>query len=285
MTFNATVYRIMLASPSDVTTERDCARGIIHEWNVVHAAARRIVLLPISWETHATPSVGVAPQEQINREVLQRADLLVGIFWTRLGTKTQSHPSGTVEELERHISAGKPAMLYFSEQPLPPEKVDAVQYERLKSFKVDMRRRGLYDTYGSIDDFRDKFYRQLQLKLNDTGLVGGNRDIRGDDDWSTTSRDHWETEKIRKLSPEAVRLLFAGSRDPQGQITRRKDLGGVTIHSNKETFYSHGDARTLATWDGALAELRLNGLIETVDYSKGISRLTRDGYEAADELS
>jgi hypothetical protein len=49
----------------------------------------------------------------INRQVLADCDLLVAIFWTRIGSPTGSALSGTVEEIEKHLKAEKPAMLYF----------------------------------------------------------------------------------------------------------------------------------------------------------------------------
>jgi hypothetical protein len=36
------------------------------------------------------------------------------MFWTKLGTATGVAASGTVEEIDRFVAAGKPAMLYFS---------------------------------------------------------------------------------------------------------------------------------------------------------------------------
>jgi hypothetical protein len=282
MSFSAVVYHVMLASPGDVTRERECAREVVHEWNVIHAAARRLVLLPTGWETHATPSIGIAPQETINREVLQTADLLVGVFWTRLGTQTSSHPSGTVEELERHIAAGKPALLYFSAQPAPLDGIDLADHERLKEFKEHMKKRGLFETYASSEEFREKFNRHLQLKLNDRGyFVGWTPEPRraSSSNVAPAVTEHMSSSHV--LAPEAVRLLRAASGDKYGRITRRTDVAGVSIHSNKETFFNHGDARSLATWDAALAELQMRGFIEPTDYD-GIFRVTQRGYQAVD---
>ena len=72
----------------------------------------------------------------------------------------------TVEEIEKHVSSGKPAMLYFSSQPAALDSVDSEQYSQLKSFKESCQSRGLYESYDSHSGFRDKIYRQLQLKLN-----------------------------------------------------------------------------------------------------------------------
>ena len=37
MTYNASVIRVMIASPSDAASERQMIRDIIHEWNAIHS--------------------------------------------------------------------------------------------------------------------------------------------------------------------------------------------------------------------------------------------------------
>jgi hypothetical protein len=112
--YKATALNVMVASPSDVPQERVIVRDVIAEWNVVHAEDRKTVLMPLGWETHATSEMGDRPQAIINGQLLKEADLLVAIFWTRIGSPTGAAKSGTVEEIEEHIGAGKPAMIYFS---------------------------------------------------------------------------------------------------------------------------------------------------------------------------
>ena len=61
------------------------------------------MLLPVGWETHATPAMGDRPQAIINKQILAGCDLLVAVFWTRLGSPTGAAASGTVEEIEEHL--------------------------------------------------------------------------------------------------------------------------------------------------------------------------------------
>jgi len=71
-------YSVLIASPSDLTEERQAATEAVYEWNAQHAVAESIVLLPIKWETHATPQSGVRPQAAINRQLVEgsgRGDL------------------------------------------------------------------------------------------------------------------------------------------------------------------------------------------------------------------
>ena len=146
MSFRARIFNVMIVSPSDVAAERVTVRELLFEWNIVNAQRRKLVLLPTGWDTHSSPATGKAPQKVINEQVLANADLVVGIFWTRLGTATDDYPSGSVEEVEEHVKAGRPAMLYFSSAPVRMESVDQKQWESLQAFKESWRTRGLYET-------------------------------------------------------------------------------------------------------------------------------------------
>ncbi len=85
---------------------------------------------------HALPETGRRPQEAINRQLVQECDILVGMFWTKLGTATGVAESGTVEEIDQFVAAGKQAMLYFSSRPIDPNKIDLKQHRKLRAFKA-----------------------------------------------------------------------------------------------------------------------------------------------------
>ena len=71
MAYQAKVIPIMLASPGDVSEERDVIREIIHDWNDVNAIASRTVLSPVGWETHSSLELGERPQELVNSSVFR----------------------------------------------------------------------------------------------------------------------------------------------------------------------------------------------------------------------
>ena len=87
MSYQAMVYRVMIASPSDVPEERRAAVEVIEKWNADNSFTRRVVLEPVTWESHASPAIG-PPQDVINGQLLRHVDFLVAIFWSRLGTPT-----------------------------------------------------------------------------------------------------------------------------------------------------------------------------------------------------
>ena len=51
-----------------------------HEWNYINAQDRELVLIPVGWDTHSTPTMGDRPQAIINKDVLKDCDLLVAVF-------------------------------------------------------------------------------------------------------------------------------------------------------------------------------------------------------------
>src|ERR1700678_243290 len=111
MAYDSKIFRILIASPSDVDEERDSAVRVIQDWNDLYSYSRKVTLLPLRWETHTAPEYGTRPQEVINRAIVDDCDMLVGIFWTRIGSPTGVAASGTLEEIERVGAAKKPVML------------------------------------------------------------------------------------------------------------------------------------------------------------------------------
>jgi len=94
MPLNALVVRVFIASPSDTVNARRALRQTLEDWNSDHAEHDKIMLLPILWERDATPEVGDPPQAIINRQLVDVADMLIGVFRTRLGTPTGEAESG-----------------------------------------------------------------------------------------------------------------------------------------------------------------------------------------------
>jgi hypothetical protein len=165
MSFTATTYRVLIASPSDLTEEREAATMAINDWNAQHAAAEGIVLLPVKWETHAHPESGVRPQGAINAQIVQTCDILIGMFWTKLGTDTGVAESGTVEEINQFVEQQKPALLFFSNRPIDPGKIDLKQHRKLKVFKDETYRHALVGSFDSVNELRTTLLRDLTGQL------------------------------------------------------------------------------------------------------------------------
>jgi hypothetical protein len=201
MPFDARILQILIASPGDVKDERNLLSEVISEWNYVNARERRVVLLPLRWETHASPELGASPQAIINRQVVDSCDMAVGVFWTRLGTPTDVAESGTAEEISRVGSAGKPVMLYFSKAKAELDAVDLAEYARLKEFKKKAYPQGFIEDYESLTDFREKFTRQLAIKVLE--IVARDAEEAPSDDLG--SRAHLSLELL-KSAPDSGRF-------------------------------------------------------------------------------
>jgi hypothetical protein len=167
MSFKSQTYRVLIASPSDMVEERQAATEAVNDWNAQHAAAESVVLLPVKWETHATPRSGVRPQEAINRQLVCGCDILVGMFWTKIGTPTGVAESGTVEEIDQFVAAGKPALLYFSSRPIDPNKIDLKQHRKLKAFKHTTYKKALTGGFAGLNDLRQTLIRDLMQQVRE----------------------------------------------------------------------------------------------------------------------
>lgn len=162
----ATVLEVLIASPGDVSAARDLIEDTLYDWNATHSRSTGVVLQPIRWETHTRPELGDRPQAIINKQIADAADMLIGVFWTRLGTETGIAPSGTAEEISRFVASRKPVALYISEEPAQLEKIDLNQYQRLKEFRGEIEKQGLLGTYSSLADLRAKLARHIAQTVN-----------------------------------------------------------------------------------------------------------------------
>src|SRR5689334_6671639 len=150
----ATAYTVVIASPGDTGTERTVLAEVVHAWNAANWAATGIVLLPVIWEIHSTPDTD-------HVQLIRDADMLVGIFWTRLGAPTREAESRTIEEMDRFRKAGRHVVLYFSDAPASPDKANRERYERLGEYRARCERDGSADRYDSVTEIREKFDRHL----------------------------------------------------------------------------------------------------------------------------
>lgn len=215
-------YRVLVASPSDLAEERQIATEVVYEWNAQHAAAESVVLLPIKWETHAMPQSGVRPQEAINRQLVRGTDILVGMFWTKLGTNTGVAESGTVEEIDQLVAAKKPALLYFSSRPVDPNKIDIKQHKKLRSFKTATHKNALVGGFSTMFELRQTLLRDLVSCVRELKASAPSRRVAKLEEASTVT-ELLITHRKNKITPEEYRrfreeLLGARSRSSAGTI-------------------------------------------------------------------
>lgn len=278
--FKATVIETFIATPSDIIQERTIIRDIINEWNIINSKSRNVIIKDLGWENdiYSTFSDGRA-QESINKQILEESDLLIGVFWTRIGTPTGEFISGSVEEITKHINAEKPVLLYFSDMPVRPDSVDQEQYQKLIEFKEWCKQKGIYNPYDKVEDFVQIFRRQLGLIMNTEKKILELIGEKGISEVEVAQRS-----KSLTLSDSAKELVKEISRDHDGILRVLKTLGGYDVQSNGKRFGSSKyDARARAKIDSAIEELESLDLIRA-NLKRDIFTITAKGYEIADQI-
>jgi hypothetical protein len=155
------IVNVLIASPGDTHEMRDVVEQVIHGWNTDRARQCRLILLPLRWETGAVSELGGGAQAIINRQLVDDADIIIGLFDAKLGRPTPRFLSGTAEELDRGLKQGAKVHVYFSEMPLP-RNVDITQLQALNSFRDDLQRKGLLGSFLSHDELARKIRTALE---------------------------------------------------------------------------------------------------------------------------
>ena len=161
------VVRVLIASPGDLHSVRALVPPLFTEWN--SAGHRQVVLSPMMWEHSSTPEMGSHPQDILDRQLVEKSDLLVAVFWTRIGTETAKHISGTIQEIEKFIEIKGPkrAMIYFFDKPIDinPMDLDLAQLQQLRDYRTKIQKQALVCSVSDESEFKLKLYQHLDSKV------------------------------------------------------------------------------------------------------------------------
>lgn len=152
-------YDILIASPSDTATEREVISRCIRDWSSAHAQVG-IHCRDVRWELDAIPAYGKRSQEELDKQLVDSSDILIGVFKARIGSPTGISSSGTIEEIDRFVASGKPVMLYFCSGQIPSDH-DEEQWRLLKSYKGQISGRAFYRLFKDGDDLRQQVSHNL----------------------------------------------------------------------------------------------------------------------------
>lgn len=159
--FDAKVFKVFIASPSDVVEERERIPAVINKWNSINSERFNVFLQPIKWEINAFPEIGDRPQALINSQIVGNSDILVGVFWTRLGSNTGKAISGTVEEINEFQKNNKPILLYFCDRDIPRDLLDYDQLKKLDEIKGKYQKEGVVFKYKEVTTLEELLFNHL----------------------------------------------------------------------------------------------------------------------------
>jgi hypothetical protein len=167
---------VIVVSPGDVAAERRRLAMVIDELNHGLAPELGLQVRLWRWEADASPGLHLqGPQGLIDDDMrMEHADVVIGIFWNRLGTPLPDAESGTAHELRRAWdlwrTTGRPQVfVYFCERRARLKTTsEAAQLHALFSFQEAMppeQMRWHYETMTTFErDVRQHLTRHL-LKL------------------------------------------------------------------------------------------------------------------------
>lgn len=107
------------------------------------------------------PLVGERAQSLINKQGVDRSDIVFALFGNRLGSPTSEAVSGTAEEIDLAVAGGKPVHVYFSNAPIPND-ADLEQVQALREFKSELENRGLLGEYTSETELSHEVWKAIE---------------------------------------------------------------------------------------------------------------------------
>ena len=166
----ARVYRVFIATPSDLTDERKIIKKVVDRLNVVFGKETDVLLELLGWED--TLPGGGRPQGLINAD-LDKADLFIGCVWKKMGSASGSGDmTGFEEEFhranDRFSRSGSPERWLFFKEIAADLLIDpGVQLARVLEFRKSQiaAKELLFKEFVQPEDWEDLIYDLLNRQL------------------------------------------------------------------------------------------------------------------------
>lgn len=183
MAKQVTLYKVFIASPSDVNDERERLKEVIVSFNERYAVKHEVIFMPIYWEQNTGGCM--PPQDKANKR-LDYCDFSIIIFGKKWGT-TPKHEipkqfsSGTEEEFARAVenynipeNPMKDVVVLLKELPADNIADPGYNTEQLIRFKKRLEEIGFaYLPYINTDDFASIIANHLNEWLENHIKGGG----------------------------------------------------------------------------------------------------------------
>lgn len=161
MSITTNVLRVMIAGPADASEAVGVVSQAISDYNT-GVEQGGVVLLPMHFTTHVTMGLAAHPQQMLDEQLLAKADLLVAVFSSRLGTPTPDWESGTQQEIEGQSAKGRPTLVFVREGYDGKEPA-------LTRYEEELCQRGILHFYSDFETIRKELSRQFpRIVANDT---------------------------------------------------------------------------------------------------------------------
>lgn len=161
MAKNITQYDLLISCPGDIQSEVEVIEQSVTRFNEQFSDSLGIAIRARYWKKSAYAQSGGKPQDLLNNQFVKDCDAAVALLWTRFGTPTDKYGSGTEEEIELMLDAGKQVFMYFSDKPIPPSQYDAHEYARVQAFREKYKNSGIFFSYSSDDELSKFFFAHL----------------------------------------------------------------------------------------------------------------------------
>jgi hypothetical protein len=278
--FPPKLVRIFISSPSDVAEEREAAAELIEQELAKRAAFRdRLKLDPFRYnDPHSdTPFwANRSAQASVDQRLLSAdAEIVVAILWARMGTPVcdPSDPakilyqSGTEQEVEDALRAGRDVLIYFrqGQRPLPDNDDEVAevlsQRKNVRAFRERLERQGRgVNDYQDVEEFRRKLAQHLDQRLTlirDASLPPVHQG-------TTATEPSWSGDPypgLRSFEPEEAPIFF-GRSDEIADLARwvaeqrRRFVAVIGISgSGKSSLVRAGLVPALPEWPCAIVRL------------------------------
>lgn len=252
------VIRVVAVSPGDVDAERKRLANVVDELNRRVASHHGCQLVLWRWETDAHPGLHLeGPQGLIDNVMrIHDADVVVGIFWNRIGTPTKGAQSGTAHELRQAWDAWQAkqrpqVMVYFCERKSRPrDAAEASQLQQLLRFRDELPAEHMWWRYVTVADFE------------------------------RAVRDHL-THFVQTLPPEIERDVAMAQAPPE-----RPGAGGPMITNSAQATWSEDDLRELLAIasDPELARARAEMILDRALNYRQCVRFLHDSLGVPDDV-
>jgi hypothetical protein len=244
-----TAYSVKMVFPGHSAMELIIAREVIGEWNAHHALERKQILLPLDGE-------GIPSRLP--------ADLLVAFFSIFQGTPDEQALRDAGGEIEQHLQAGRPALIYFSGARADFAATGVAQEKEWGDLRRRYESRAVVDSYGDEKEFRAKFSRQIDT------IIGTHVYFR---DQATAPPPE------RELSGLARTLLSEACEDFEAYISRIKVGNTLKIQANGKQLVDPAKPELIATWDAAFEELLVGGYIRDAGCNGQLYQISTKGFD------